>query len=253
MIHSGRHPSTMASFMLHGTRRSLDCQSCASHIRAMTGIPPEDPVEDPTAPDMAVVPLSRHFAKKAREVSIDVPDSLNPYGEVQGKASRGMPRRMLTATELRMCEIYARSTGKRVERAHFVETELKRKYGMEAPASAVLAAVMSRAGKKYRKALWMRGRKIALRALKNNTMDVVDDYLWSRTAAKDQGDYKEVRLAAVDHLDRLGVTLKKEVQQQQAQVIVIKGGGNFDVSNLDTPTPEVLATEIIEEETGGAA
>jgi hypothetical protein len=145
-----------------------------------------------------------------------------------------------------MCEVWVRAIGTRQERAHFVETELKRKYDLTVTAEEALKCALSRAGQKYRKALWMKGRKIALRTLTKHTTDVVDDYLWSRKQAKDQLDYKEVRLAAVDHLDRLGITLKKDAPQQQAQIIVLKGS-NFDASTLDTPTPEVLATEILPE------
>jgi hypothetical protein len=264
-------------------------------------VPPVDPIEDPTAPDMAVsslhsstrdVPpstyptnekveqpltgrtdvadrqdssasitcdtapaagrtsptvLSRYYAHKANAAPIDTPYSLNPTMEPGKKPTVGAPLRVLTAVEARCCEVWVRAVGTRAERAKFVALELKRKYDVTVTEDEAFQAADCRAGRRYRKALYMKGRKIALRTLSKHTSDVVDDYLWSRKQAKDQLDYKEVRLAAVDHLDRLGITLKRDQPQQQAQIIVLKGS-NFDVATLDTPTPEVLATEILQDD-----
>jgi hypothetical protein len=262
----------------------------------MTGPPPNDPIEDPTAPDMAVSgvghptrdvpPSTLDWDKQTgftppsdlcvtdrqesalgipselppaaertppmgltetRKADLDTPYSENPSMEPPGRVTRGHPARLLTSVELRMCEIWTRATGIRAERAQFVVAELQRKYGEMATEDEIIETVLSRAGRKYRNNLLVRGRKLALRVLQKNTTEVVEDYLWSRTAAKAQLDYKEVRLAAVDHLDRLGVTLKREAPQQQAQIIVLKGS-NFDVATLDAPTPEVLATEILQDD-----
>jgi hypothetical protein len=267
----------------------------------MTGPPPNDPIEDPTAPDMAVsslhsstrdVPpstyptnekveqpltgrtdvadrqesalgipselppadertppmgLSRYYAHKANAAPIDTPYSLNPTMEPGKKPTVGAPLRVLTAVEARCCEVWVRAVGTRAERAKFVALELKRKYDVTVTEDEAFNASDCRAGRRYRKALYMKGRKIALRTLSKHTSDVVDDYLWSRKQAKEQLDYKEVRLAAVDHLDRLGITLKRQEAPAQTQVIVLRGS-NFDVATIDTPTPEVLATEIIDAE-----
>jgi hypothetical protein len=78
----------------------------------------------------------------------------------------------------------------------------------------------------------------------------VEDYLWSRTAAREQGDYKEVRMAAVDHLDRLNITLKKDAPQVAVQTIVLRGK-NFGIDTLDDPTPAIETAEIVQEEPDG--
>ncbi|MFA5937690.1 MAG: hypothetical protein WC822_07490, partial [Candidatus Paceibacterota bacterium] len=119
-------------------------------------VPPVDPIEDPTAPDMAVVPLTRYARHKANALSVDVPYSGNPGLEPVRKPGPGGPPRQLTAVELRMCEVWVRAIGTRQERAHFVETELKRKYDLTVTAEEALKCALSRAGQKYRKALWMK-------------------------------------------------------------------------------------------------
>ena len=203
------------------------------------GIPAE-PADERTPP------LSRRAAQKAAIVPIETPYSLTPGMEVKRRPGKGHPPRQLNIQELRANEIWLRADGTREERKYFVASELLRRYAVKLSPDEVWAAVDNAGGRRYRATLRERVRTHALKRLGKQVPAVVEDYLWSRTAAKDQGDYKEVRMAAVDHLDRLGITLKREQQAVQVQTIVLRGK-NFDVDTLDEPTPEIETAEIVQE------
>lgn len=193
------------------------------------------------------VPLSRRAAQKAAIVSIETPYSLVPGIEPPRRPTKGRIPRQLSVEELRANEIWLRAEGTREEKKKLVVLEMQRRYGIKWTPDDAWAAVDNMGGRRYRATLRERVRATALKTLSKHVPVVVDDYLWSRTAAKDQGDYKEVRMAAVDHLDRLGITMKKDVAAVQVATIVLRGK-NFDVDTLDEPTPQIEAAEIIQEE-----
>ena len=201
-------------------------------------------VESATPPPL---PLTRRAAQKAAIVPVETPYSLAPGTEAPRRPGKGRSARQLTVQELRANEIWLRAEGHREERKKFVCDEMLRRYAVKLSPDEAWAAVDNAAGRRYRATMRERLRAHALRKLGKQVPAVVEDYLWSRTAAKDQGDYKEVRMAAVDHLDRLGITLKREQQAVQVQTIVLRGR-NFDASTLDAPTPEIEAAEIVQEE-----
>lgn len=87
-------------------------------------------------------------------------------------------------------------------------------------------------------------RALAMRRLKDSIPEVVDDYHWARQAAREAGDYREVRVGAADHLDRVGATEKPPTQVAQVAVIQLRGR-NFGAENLLAPSPELIG-EVIE-------
>jgi hypothetical protein len=89
-------------------------------------------------------------------------------------------------------------------------------------------------------------RDAVLQLLKNDAIAAYQDFKWSREEAKKKGDYKETRLAASDHLDRLGAT-EKPMNQVLNAVIVLKGR-NFDEQNLmrELPAMEVEVVSVTE-------
>lgn len=75
--------------------------------------------------------------------------------------------------------------------------------------------------------------------LREDALDAYDTFRWSREKAKAEGDYKEARLAASDHLDRIGATEKpREIAQNV--VVVLKG------SSPETIFVEPVETEVVE-------
>jgi len=82
----------------------------------------------------------------------------------------------------------------------------------------------------------------ALKKLKRKATKAVDTYLWAQDTARKEGDYKEARVAAGDHLDRIGATEKPNVQPVQAIQIVVKSR-NVDLAN---PFKELPAVEVEE-------
>ena len=82
----------------------------------------------------------------------------------------------------------------------------------------------------------------ALKKLKNKASRAVETYLWAQDTARGSGDYKEARVAAGDHLDRIGATEKPSVQPVQAIQIVVKSR-NVDLAN---PFKELPAVEVVE-------
>lgn len=87
-------------------------------------------------------------------------------------------------------------------------------------------------------------RGVALKKLKNRASKAVDTYLWAQDRARESDDYKEARVAAGDHLDRIGATEKPNVQPVQAIQIVVKSR-NVDLAN---PFKELPAVEVVEDD-----
>lgn len=80
-------------------------------------------------------------------------------------------------------------------------------------------------------------KEVVMARLKQDAIDAYDTYKWSRESAKAAGDYKEARLAAADHLDRIGATEKpREIQPNV--VVILKG----------SVSPETVFSEPIEAE-----
>ena len=214
-------------------------------------------MSDPHSSDASTASLARAFspwqARTAREraaiVPVTIPYSVTPAGEGKKRAGSGQPQRQLAATELRCNEIWLRAEGSKIEKINFVLLELHRRYGLALSPNEVTSALDNEGGRRYRAAMKRRVRQTALTTLGKHVPVVVKDYLWAREAAKDQGDYKETRMAAVDHLDRLGITLKKEQAPVQMQTIILRGR-NFDAATLDAPTPEIETAEIVQEDPG---
>lgn len=81
-------------------------------------------------------------------------------------------------------------------------------------------------------------RDAVLDELKRDAFGVVDDYQWARKRSRAVDDYKETRVAAADHLDRIGAT---EKPQPTAQIAVVTlRGRNFTAEDLDKPSPEIV-------------
>ena len=150
----------------------------------------------------------------------------------------------------RACEVWFRTEGKPMERYNEVMRVLKSRYGLIASGEEIKKLLASSRARQYKQYLRKRMRLLALRSMTKRLPEVVEDYHWSRETAREQGDYKEVRMAAIDHLDRLGVTLKREVPAQAVQVVVLKGR-NFDLSDIDKPTPLIETAEIVQEPDAG--
>ena len=93
----------------------------------------------------------------------------------------------------------------------------------------------------YVRMLLEESKDVVMQKLKNDALEAYDTYKWSREAARLEGDYKEARLAAADHLDRIGATEKPQ-PQQQVQVIVLRGR-TFEEGNLMKELPETTADE----------
>lgn len=88
-------------------------------------------------------------------------------------------------------------------------------------------------------------KNVVLQKLKTDALEAYDTYKWSREAAKGAGDYKEARLAAGDHLDRIGATEKPREQSQN--VVVILRGRNYDETTIlnEPEEAEVLSVEVV--------
>jgi hypothetical protein len=81
-----------------------------------------------------------------------------------------------------------------------------------------------------------------LQRLEAGAMDAVADYLWSRQAAKTDGDYKEVRLGAADYLDRVGATKKvSDAQPPTGVTIVLKLAGEVSHAQVLRQLPAIDA------------
>ena len=88
-------------------------------------------------------------------------------------------------------------------------------------------------------------RDSVMQLLEQQSLDAFQDYTWSRKAAREAGDYKETRVAAGDHLDRIGATKKPDTQAQQ--VVVVLRGRNFDEGSLDKELPAIEAEVVVPE------
>ena len=96
----------------------------------------------------------------------------------------------------------------------------------------------------YVKYLQTQSRDAVIALMQRDALDAYDDHKWSRKRAKEKDDYKETRLAAADHLDRIGATQKPTVTQQS--VVVILKGRNYDEKNLLAESTEEIEVEIVQ-------
>jgi len=89
-------------------------------------------------------------------------------------------------------------------------------------------------------------RDAAMQQLEQDALAATTDYLDARRMAKKAEDYKVLHLQAGDHLDRIGVSKKPDMQAQQ--VVVVLRGRNFTETDLDKELPaiEVETVEVVE-------
>lgn len=129
---------------------------------------------------------------------------------------------------------------------HFVDS-FREKFGFDLQASDRKGLEQNIAWRDYVEKLQTQTREAVMAKMRTDALQVYDDYTWSRTEARTQGDYKETRLAAADHLDRIGATEKPEVGAQN--VIVVLRGRNFDEQTLmrELPVTEVEVVTVKEE------
>ena len=92
--------------------------------------------------------------------------------------------------------------------------------------------------KRYARHIKDNMREAAMKRLKDVVPEVVDDYFWARESARKAEDYKETRLAATDHLDRVGISEKPPTQVAQVAVIQLHAR-NYSTENLLAETPAV--------------
>ena len=93
-------------------------------------------------------------------------------------------------------------------------------------------------------------RALAMRRLKDSIPEVVDDYHWARQAAREAGDYREVRVGAADHLDRVGASEKAPTVAVQVANITLHSR-NFTSENLLAESPQ-LEGEVVQPPDGPA-
>lgn len=96
----------------------------------------------------------------------------------------------------------------------------------------------------FARSLLESSREAILRRLEADGLDAFHDYVWARKEARLQGDYKETRVGAADHLDRIGATQKP--QESVPNLVVVLQGRNFTADTLDKELP-ALSNEIVVE------
>lgn len=87
-------------------------------------------------------------------------------------------------------------------------------------------------------------RDAVMKLLEEQGMAAARDFIEARVMAKAAADYKELRLAASDHLDRLGATQKPTAVQQN--VVVVLKGRNYTAENLglDNEDAEIVVEAV---------
>lgn len=98
----------------------------------------------------------------------------------------------------------------------------------------------------YVRSLMLQTRDAVMKKLEGTAFRAAENYLWAQEKARETGDYKETRVAAADHLDRVGATQKPELTKQA--VVVILQSRNFTERSLTKELPTVEAAEIVVEE-----
>ena len=88
------------------------------------------------------------------------------------------------------------------------------------------------------------GKAVVVEALRQDAWDAYQTFKWSREKAVETGDYKEARLAASDHLDRIGATEKP--REIVPNLTIVLQGKNADAANLLAPMTEIVV-EAVEE------
>ena len=86
-------------------------------------------------------------------------------------------------------------------------------------------------------------RDLAMKRLKDAVPEAVDDLFWAREAAKNALDYREVRVGAEGHLDRVGATEKPPTTVAQVAVIQLHGR-NYTPDDLMKAGPELLGEAV---------
>lgn len=98
------------------------------------------------------------------------------------------------------------------------------------------------AWKAYVRSLREDTRKGVLDKLHRDAYAAYGTYKWARETAVKENDYKEARLAAADHLDRIGATEKPPEVVQQVATIIVRSR-NVDVAEPLRALPEVEVEE----------
>lgn len=95
---------------------------------------------------------------------------------------------------------------------------------------------------KYVRELQEQSREAVMQLLRSGALEAHADFVDSRKMARKAGDYKELRMAAADHLDRIGAT-EKPTNQAQMIVVTLKGR-NFDEATLMKELPETTVEVV---------
>lgn len=159
------------------------------------------------------------------------------------------PLDLLTPSEVRAAEIWAslafdpQSGKKGTFHARFRET-----FGFDLPGKTKQSMLKNPAWKAYVRQLLEETRATVMTKLETSAMKAFEDYIWSREEARKAADYKEVRLGAADHLDRIGATRRVAGPAAGNSVtIVLKGAPEVTHATIMRQLPAVEA-EIEEED-----
>ena len=120
----------------------------------------------------------------------------------------------------------------------------REKFGFDLNASHRKNLEMNPAWRHYVAKLQTQTREAVMEKLRSDALAAYHDYTWSREAARKAGDYKETRVAAADHLDRIGATEKPTEGGQQ--ILVVLRGRNFNEDSLNKQLPESSAEIVVE-------
>lgn len=124
-------------------------------------------------------------------------------------------------------------------------TKFREHFGFELSSAMRQGLMLNPAWRAYTKSLMSQTRDAILKRLEATGFEALQDYLKSREMAKEAGDYKELRVGAADHLDRIGATQKPEITKQS--VVVVLQSRNFNERSLTKELPAVEAAEIVVE------
>ena len=153
----------------------------------------------------------------------------------------------LTDVQKRIAICFVRSGGLKSKKSRDAFLHQLSRRRLSLPHEELQALIHSSAFQVYVRRKRQLAKLYIKRGLEADAPNALQDYLWSREKAKEEGDYKEVRLGAQDAFDRLGVVSKKESEQTNRIVITLRGR-NFDAHDLDRELPVIQAEEIVEPE-----
>lgn len=176
-------------------------------------------------------PLTRAKACKVYVAGMDPLDILHPH-------------------EIRAAELFAfawledpdsRSKPQRMQGPGWPAAFL-REFGVELTQSRRRGMELNPAWQAYVRQLKQQTRETVLAKLKATAHRAFDNFIHAQEAARTADDYKELRLAASDHLDRIGATEKPE--QVAQNVVVVLKGRTFTEDTLGRELPAIEAEVV---------